>query len=46
MLLDMNTVIQCMVVSSTLSSVRLPINPNAHRPPRGYRLEFEIVCGG
>jgi hypothetical protein len=29
MLVDMNTVTQCMVVSSTLSSVCLPINPNA-----------------
>ncbi len=29
MLVDMNTVTQCMVVSSTLSSIRLPINSNA-----------------
>jgi len=29
MLVDMNTIPQCMVVSSTLSSVHLPINPNA-----------------
>jgi hypothetical protein len=29
MLVDMNTVIQCMVVSSPVSSVRLPINSNA-----------------
>jgi len=35
MLVDMNTVPQCMVVSSTLSSVRLPINPNA---PDGRKL--------
>jgi hypothetical protein len=29
MLVDMNTVTQCMVVSSALISVRLPINSNA-----------------
>ena len=29
MLVDMNSVAQCMVVSSPLSRARLPINPNA-----------------
>ena len=41
MLVDMNTVPQCMVVSSALSSVRLPIKCSAHRPPRRYWLEFK-----
>jgi hypothetical protein len=28
-------------------SMRQPANNlNEHRPPRGYRLEFEIFCGG
>jgi hypothetical protein len=46
MLVDMNAVIPCIVVSSPISSARLPIN--AHEPDRrelvGY--DAEVVCGG
>jgi hypothetical protein len=45
MLVDMNAVTQCMVVSSAFSA-RLPINSNAYRPLRGYRLKFKVICGG
>jgi hypothetical protein len=29
-----------------LVCMRQSNNPNAHRPPKGYRLEFEVICGG
>jgi len=46
MLVDMNTVTQCMVVSSTLSSIRLPINRVAPEQSQAFcELQRESVSG-
>jgi hypothetical protein len=42
MLVDMNAVIPCMVVSSLVSSARLPINP-VQRTKEGDRVIAEIL---